>query len=641
MSDINDGLQFILDAINNIVEPKLDRLKYDKTYRAKVISNEGSGQYTIQINSNNYSITTTATLTVGQVIKVKAPLNNFSDIYIEEGTSGGGGTSDYKELINKPILDTTSSTALSTNNAETIINTIKLHKVSKTGNYNDLLNLPTIPTQTSQLTNNGSDGTSPYATQAYVNDKVSAVYKYKGSVATYSDLPTTGNIIGDVWNVTDTGKNYAWTGSGWDDLGGTVDLSNYYTKDQTFSQSQINALLDLKAPLDSPNLTGIPIAPTATSGTSTNQLATTAFVEGEIANNVTSETALPINEIITATGVNRGVQGSGTIISTTLNPNNDTNIPTGKAVAIYVKNNLPIATSTDLGAIKVGNNLQITDDGTLNAISGGTGTVSSVGISNLENGGLTISNSPITTSGTINIGHTNILSNSQTTQGLYPITIDKNGHIATFGNKYEPYPIGSIYLSVNSTNPSTFFGGTWTQIQNTFLLAAGTSYTAGATGGTTTHSHTNPNTGAWSGTSGGTGLTTNAWSGTSGAWSGTSGGTAITQSQLPGVAVVRTNTSNTQGMFNDITSSGWSNHALRDSGETNSQTHNHSIPSHQHSLPSHTHTVDSHTHSLPSHTHTVNSHTHSLPSHTHTVGNTGSSSNMPPYLVVYMWKRTA
>ena len=45
------------------------------------------------------------------------------------------------------------------------------------------------------------------------------------------------------------------------------------------------------------------------------------------------------------------------------------------------------------------------------------------------------------------------------------------------------YPVGSIYMSVNSTNPSTLFGGEWEQIEDTFLLACGTKYQNGATGG--------------------------------------------------------------------------------------------------------------------------------------------------------------
>lgn len=49
------------------------------------------------------------------------------------------------------------------------------------------------------------------------------------------------------------------------------------------------------------------------------------------------------------------------------------------------------------------------------------------------------------------------------------------------------YPVGSIYMSINSTSPQTLFGGTWQQISDTFLLCAGSTYTAGSTGGEATH----------------------------------------------------------------------------------------------------------------------------------------------------------
>lgn len=49
------------------------------------------------------------------------------------------------------------------------------------------------------------------------------------------------------------------------------------------------------------------------------------------------------------------------------------------------------------------------------------------------------------------------------------------------------YPIGSIYMSVNSISPQTLFGGTWTQIKDRFLLACGDTYTNGTTGGEATH----------------------------------------------------------------------------------------------------------------------------------------------------------
>lgn len=52
------------------------------------------------------------------------------------------------------------------------------------------------------------------------------------------------------------------------------------------------------------------------------------------------------------------------------------------------------------------------------------------------------------------------------------------------------YPVGAIYMSVSSTSPASLFGGTWEQIQNRFLLAAGSSYAAGKTGGKATHTLT-------------------------------------------------------------------------------------------------------------------------------------------------------
>ncbi len=52
------------------------------------------------------------------------------------------------------------------------------------------------------------------------------------------------------------------------------------------------------------------------------------------------------------------------------------------------------------------------------------------------------------------------------------------------------YPVGSIYMSVNSTSPGALFGGTWVQIEDKFLLAAGATYKAGSTGGEATHTLT-------------------------------------------------------------------------------------------------------------------------------------------------------
>lgn len=83
--------------------------------------------------------------------------------------------------------------------------------------------------------------------QTQVNNglqSLTSAVKYRGSVASFSALPTSGQSTGDMYNIkaaggTDAngtairaGDNVVWNGSGWDDQAGTVDLSNYYTKNE-------------------------------------------------------------------------------------------------------------------------------------------------------------------------------------------------------------------------------------------------------------------------------------------------------------------------------------------------------------------------------------------------------------------------
>lgn len=174
------------------------------------------------------------------------------------------------------------------------INASDVWKAGKTNLYNDLDWKPTIPTVNSkkikfqknwaqfteitdnsssdqtvniQLTkadvglwnvDNTSDASKPIsnATQTALNAKadassvytkaevdsaistaVSSVYKYKGSVASYANLPSTWLTVWDVYNVEDTWDNYAWTWDIWDKLWWTVDLSNYFNKTTDTSDS--------------------------------------------------------------------------------------------------------------------------------------------------------------------------------------------------------------------------------------------------------------------------------------------------------------------------------------------------------------------------------------------------------------------
>lgn len=92
---------------------------------------------------------------------------------------------------------------------------------------------------------------------------LTTVYKYRSSVEKFEDLPTSGNVVGDVYDVQtkfviddkeyEAGTNVAWNGTSWDPLGGRVDLSNYYTKaeidakvaGEAYTKVEINAMSGL------------------------------------------------------------------------------------------------------------------------------------------------------------------------------------------------------------------------------------------------------------------------------------------------------------------------------------------------------------------------------------------------------------
>ena len=150
------------------------------------------------------------------------------------------------------------------------------------------------------------------------------------------------------------------------------------------------------------------------------------------------------------------------------------------------------------------------------------------------------------------------------------------------------YPIGSVYISLSNTNPSTYFGGTWEQIKDRFLLSAGNTYAVGNTGGSSTVT-----------------LTTNQIP------AHTHG-----SKSLVGKMQFRAITNGTN--IADIYSSGNSICSYtQDGGNTWSMGLNGTSGSNK-----------------PTDVLTVNAtHEHS------SVGGNGSHDNMPPYLVVYMWKR--
>ena len=87
----------------------------------------------------------------------------------------------------------------------------------------------TVAEKADKATSLAGYGIQDAYTKTEVDAKVSSVYKYKGSVANEAALPQEDQVVGDVYNVEDTGMNVAWDGTKWDKLGSTVDLSAYMT----------------------------------------------------------------------------------------------------------------------------------------------------------------------------------------------------------------------------------------------------------------------------------------------------------------------------------------------------------------------------------------------------------------------------
>ena len=105
-----------------------------------------------------------------------------------------------------------------------------------------------ITTVANNLATHEADFSNPHKVTAEQLG-LTTVYQYKGSVATYADLPTTGQKVGDVWNVETAdpdhgikaGDNVAWDGAQWDILGGNHDLSGYAQLNSANTYTALNA----------------------------------------------------------------------------------------------------------------------------------------------------------------------------------------------------------------------------------------------------------------------------------------------------------------------------------------------------------------------------------------------------------------
>lgn len=239
---------------------------------------------TVNTFTANASTNVTANITVptktsditndsGYITSTDIP-TKLSDFTDDLGSSPTHTHSQYltsHQTIKTLKTDNTTGQTTSSGEALTGSGTINLHKVAKTGSYNDLLNKPTIPVITDTYSSTSSDGMSGKAVASAISNKadkattlsgygitdaytkteidgmVSAAMHFKGTVASYSNLPATGNKTGDMYNVTDTGANYAWDGTAWDKLSENIDLSGYVPTSRTINGKALTGNITLSA----------------------------------------------------------------------------------------------------------------------------------------------------------------------------------------------------------------------------------------------------------------------------------------------------------------------------------------------------------------------------------------------------------
>ena len=180
-------------------------------------------------------------------------------LFVKQAIGKGLSTNDYttaektklsgiasgaqKNVIEKVKVN---GTALSIENKDKSVTITVPVMVSELDNDVRYVKKSELPTAVSSftndvgyVTNNNVQSTINMALASYaLKSDISSMYKYKGSVDSYANLPTSGQTIGDSYNVKNAdsshgikkGDNVVWTGTEWDVLSGTVDLSGYMDK---------------------------------------------------------------------------------------------------------------------------------------------------------------------------------------------------------------------------------------------------------------------------------------------------------------------------------------------------------------------------------------------------------------------------
>jgi hypothetical protein len=347
----------------------------------------------------------------------------------------------------------------------------------------------------------------------------------------------------------------------------------------------------------SPTLTGSPIAPTQTAGDNSTKIATTAYVATAVTNatgalgTMSTQNA---NAVAITGGTINGVTGT------------NAGMTVGNATAAVTATNQSGGTvsATTIGGTTITASSQFNGPGT-----GLTGTASSLNIGgNAATATSATSATNATTAATVS---TTVASGAVgTTQavGTNNTTIATTAFVQAAFQAL--HPIGSIYTSTSATNPGTSFGfGTWVAFgAGRVMIGNGGGYTAGATGGSADAIVPSHNHGGNTGTQSADHI--HAVSGTT---------------SVENQGHIHTNSQGEYGVLNSTATAGGGG-VEEGAGAPNIFYDSMGNPNVQH------------THTFSANTSGNNvSHSHNIP----TDGVSGTNANLQPYIVVYMWNRTA
>lgn len=141
------------------------------------------------------------------------------------------------------------------------------------------------------ISKDSTNNNSPTSKAVYTAiQSLGNVFHVRDSVATFGDLPTTGNTAGDVRNVLDTDDNYVWTGTAWDPLGGSsiINTLNYTGANSAGTATQFITQVTQSKGKVSATKSSLPVSSTSVAGIVklNNTLTSTSTTEAATANAV-------------------------------------------------------------------------------------------------------------------------------------------------------------------------------------------------------------------------------------------------------------------------------------------------------------------------------------------------------------------